>query len=342
MKSRLTVALLLSVLLHLAMVGAPGWLLPHDDSGEELRPLAANLPAMLRPSPAAPRPAARPKPAVPRPPVPAAAPGPDAAVTPLPGGEAAAPPQAATAADAPAAPAVPEAAPAAPVATAPLEAAADIALPPSGRIRYSISRGEKGFVVGQAIHEWHHDGLAYTIRSVSETTGLVALFRSARVIQNSEGSLSPAGLVPHEFRIERNGVAETASFDWKGGRVTLSAGGTCTPASMAGTQDILSLFYQFGLLANRPAAAEVSVVTGRKCERYAFEWLGEERLSLAFGEQRVLHLRSGGAAGGEATEVWIGLDLAGLPLKIRHVDRKGDSFDQVAQQIEINNDKGKN
>ena len=79
----------------------------------------------------------------------------------------------------------------------------------------------------------------------------------------------------------------------------------------------------------------MAVATGRKVERYAFEWLGEEELTLKPGRFHTWHVRVRAASGGkDTTEVWLGKEVAGLPVKIRNTDRKGDVFDQVAEQIE--------
>jgi hypothetical protein len=152
------------------------------------------------------------------------------------------------------------------------------------------------------------------------------------VVQNSEGEISAAGLKPLEYRTVRNGVAaEAASFDWAAGLLHYS-GGREAPLS-PGAQDVLSVFYQLGQLLPT-ARTEVMVATGKKFERYTFDVLGEERLPLAFGAQRALHLKSVGDSG-EVTEVWLGLDLRGLPLKIRYTDRSGEPFVQVAEKLEF-------
>ncbi|MCX7170710.1 MAG: DUF3108 domain-containing protein, partial [Proteobacteria bacterium] len=209
-------------------------------------------------------------------------------------------------------------------------------LPRQGRIHFSISRGDQGFVIGQSVHRWSHDGKRYALSSITETTGLAALFKPARVMQASEGGIDAAGLHPSEFRTERNGIAgEAASFDWTGMKLRLSAGSQREAALVNGAQDMLSMFYQLGAVfpwvPREPN--EIMVATGRKFERYAFEAVGEETLATRHGEMRTLHLRS--AAGVEAIDIWVCLDLHGLPLKIRYTDRQGDSFEQVAAEIEI-------
>jgi len=326
---RLRLALLFSLLMHLALLNSPGWRLPTLD--DLLNPEAQpSLEAHLS-SPAAHRktvvPGPKPRPASKqRQTVPAKVSAQDSATLLYPQ-------------PAPAAVLQPEPipAPVSPVGQEKAPEPAEPVLPRQGRIRFAVIRGDQDFVVGQAVHSWSRDDGSYTLKNVTETTGLVAVFRPARVAQTSEGAIvaGPEGLRPRSFRTERNGTqGEMASFDWTAMKLQLTAGGSREVALATGAQDMLSMFYQLGALAPR-GRTEIMVTTGRKFERYAFEVIGEEKLPTRFGEMRALHLRTAVAGSSEATEVWLALDRHGLPLKIRYIDRSGDSFDQIAEEIEI-------
>lgn len=331
-RQRLTQALLISLLLHLSVVVAPGWYLPTLDDG-----LSSEAPSQLEAHLTPVRRAATPsvQPAPPRAPRRSLVP---VALMPVESAAAVA-----------AAPLVPVDAPrieAPPMPTPllqdepprPPEAAAqpETALPRRGSIRFAISRGDQGFVVGQSLHRWSHDGKSYTLNSVTETTGIAAVFRPAKVMQASEGDIGAEGLRPGKFRTEKNGLAgDTASFDWAMMTLALSAGNPREVALKQHAQDMLSMFYQFSAVfpAVPRELGEVMVATGRKFERYAFESLGEEKLATKQTEWRTLHLRA--AAGVEAIDIWFGLDLRGLPAKIRYTDRQGESFVQVAEEIDF-------
>jgi len=201
-------------------------------------------------------------------------------------------------------------------------------------VRYVITRGEGGFVVGQTVHTWEHDATAYKLQSVAETTGLAALFKPARVVQTSQGELTAQGLMPREFRHERVGGVDSASFDWQRRVVAYAGREDSLPA---GTQDMLSMYYQLVLLAPRSGTLEMPIATGRKLESYRFEVLGEEPLTVPAGDRRAWHLKT--RSGNDSIELWIdagkGAEMRGLPLKIRFTDRKGEIFDQIAADIEI-------
>lgn len=360
-RQRLALAVFVSLLLHLTLIAGRGWRVPtlNDMLLPESAPqLEAHLVTQRRIAVPQPQPVARPaaRPAVKRKNtnVMAVAPGvlampadvePQLAMSDVLPSFAPSPTVPASPAKVPATSGEPDA------AVPPAEAASSIAsspvpiemsLPRRGSIRFAVSRG--GFVVGQSVHRWSHDGNTYTMSGVTETTGLAALFRPVRLTWISTGELGPEGLRPREFHSEKDGVAiDSAGFDWTAMKLELSAGAQRELPLVSGAQDMLSLFYQLGLLlptiavegsaGKSYARSEIMVATGRKFERYGFDALGEETLQLKFGKQRTIHLRT--AAGKEATEVWLALDLRCLPVKIHVVDRKGDSYDQIAEDIEF-------
>lgn len=319
-------ALLASALLHGAALIGPGWPLPGLNEAETPPAIEAVLTKPAAALDAAPvdKPTPRPPPAdKPRPRrVSSAAPA-TASNASAPGAvQAEAPPAA-----------VPAEPTSEPVASAPAQAPAPVqhsALPGKGRVRYVVTRGEGGFVVGQTVHTWEHDGISYKAQSVAETTGLAALFKPVRVMQSSEGELTAEGLKPHEFRHQRVAGLDMASLDWAR-RVVAYAGREESIAP--GTQDMLSLYYQLVLLAPQNGALDIPIATGRKLESFRIEVLGEESVALPAGERRAMRLRT--RSGNDSVELWIAADMRGLPVKIRITDRKGDIFDQVVQDIDI-------
>lgn len=318
LKRPFLVALALSLALHLFVITGPAWELPTLDellAPDEGPPLEAHL--VAHPGPVAVQ-RARPRPRQPLPaPVPAAEVGPG--VT---GGN---PPESTPPAAEPAAH-EPEA-----VAALP---AAPMTLPNFVRIEYRVTMGEGAFPVGSAVEEVRHDGTHYSMRNSAETTGIVALFRRVKIVNVSAGDVVASGLQPREFWARRdNGKGEAAHLDWEAGEVRL-ASGKQYPLE-PGTQDMLSMFAQLALIGIDGAVVSMPVATGKKVERYEFAVLGQEKIATPRGERLTLHLRNRQADGKEATEVWLGLDDARLPIKIRHVDRRGDIFDQIAVSIEF-------
>jgi hypothetical protein len=214
--------------------------------------------------------------------------------------------------------------------------AASFPLPAQGRMRFDVSRGERGFVVGQSINTWSHDGTHYRLQNVSETTGLAALFKSAQVVQTSQGEITPQGLRPSMFSNQRKGKKETASFDWQ--KHLISFDGQ-TAALPDGAQDMLSLYYQLALLitgGKEPMTSiDLVIASGRKLENYHFESLGEETLTALGQKNPTLHLRT--RTDKDVIDLWIAKTLIGLPLKIRFTDRNGEVFEQLVTEMSTTN-----
>ena len=328
---RFPIALAMSLVIHTLVAGVPGWQPPSArDVAESTVLLDARLaPATLPASAAVPVPPPRkPGPARPAPELREAR----EAVPPVEPAARPAPLEAAPAAATPSPPAAPAATAAEPPAPA------EIPLPRRGRIRFKVAlgEGELGSPLGESVHTWRHDGSDYSLHTQTETTGLVALFRSVRIIQVSEGGVGPAGLQPREFHVERNGQpAEGARFDWSGMRVALrTAAGVRELAMAAGAQDLLSQMYQIGMMGVAPRI-ELMVATGKTYGRYAFETVGEELLATRFGDLRTWHVRTPALPGEQAMELWLALDYRNLPVRIRYRDRKGDVFEQNAVEFEV-------
>lgn len=218
-----------------------------------------------------------------------------------------------------------------PVAPSPPPEPAKPVLAASGVIRFAIVKESFGLQVGQAEHRWEfaEDG-SYRLTATSETSGLAALLRPARLLQESRGRLVAGGLQPESFRSQRAGKAmEGADFDWSAGEIRLLRDGSVQPLS-PGAQDMLSLNYQLAYLGRLADGVTLAVATARKFDRHALDSLGEEEIETPAGRFRTLHLR---ALNETTTEIWIALDHGHLPVKIRFTDKKGESFEQVATDL---------
>jgi hypothetical protein len=315
-----------SLAVHLALMLGPQVSLPVN-----LAP-APVLEARLSPPPSAklitPKPprAAKPKPApVKKPPAPvveaAAAPEiqPHAAPSPAVAPE-------------PAAPASPTVAPEPPAPALP-------AMPQRVTTRFTLFKGQNGLSVGRAEQVWALDGERYTISSVAEASGLFSLFASGKFVQESRGEITPAGLRPANYRVERGkggaGKTDTAEFDWNAMTLTLASGGSKQTLKLPeGTQDLLSFMYQLAFAPPQSSAVKLQMTNGRKLDSYAY-WVVEEALETPMGVLNTLHLGKHREAGEKDTEVWLAADYHYLPVKISQLDKDGDGLVLLANEIEL-------
>jgi hypothetical protein len=204
--------------------------------------------------------------------------------------------------------------------------------PARGMIRYRVDRGDQGFAIGFSIHQWEVIDGAYRLTAVTETSGLVALFRPLRFEVESRGRLTAEGLLPEHVVTRQEGreTGTTADFDWD--KMELRVGNRSPRTLLPGTQDVLSFAYQLGLIADLAAHGSLPIATGKAYANYRIEIVGDEEIETPAGTFRCLHLRVPGVA---TTELWLAYDRSLLPVKIQHIDRKGALFVQLATTIEV-------
>ena len=225
-------------------------------------------------------------------------------------------------------PALPGAAVASPAEPPP----AELALPPRGEIVFTVLRGDPPAIIGRSVQSWELRDNSYRITSVMETVGLAALLRPTRMESESRGRIVATGLAPESFVSRRPGKEgaeriDRVEFDWASSVARFSSGASAPLP--AGAQDLLSFNFQLGWLSK---TGEMAIATVKKLGRYRLELVGEELLETPVGLLRTLHFR---APGETTTEVWLAADRHLLPVKIRHIDKKAESFDQLVEEIRI-------
>lgn len=325
--------LLLSALIHGLILGLPGWALPSAEEGEA-PPLSATLVAPPRPALSAPpAPASKPLAPAPRP---AARPRPKTPEVPAQPGPALSAPAPEEAPPAPSAPA--EEAPPPPAAEPPAAVAAGQgpAWPREGRIVYEVFRGDQNFLVGQTAHSWEQDGQRYRMRSVVETTGLVALMRSFRYVQTSEGRITPQGLVPEHFRVDQEGRgAESADFHWEAGEAVVrrNKGPERRGAVRPGDQDVLSIWHQLALMGEPPPHLRLNLVSNKAVTPSELETVGMDVLNLPLGHVMAHHLRARALDNSLTLDIWLAEKFGYLPVRILITDRQGETYDQRAREV---------
>lgn len=195
------------------------------------------------------------------------------------------------------------------------------ALPESLTLRYVVRAGDEGFNLGEAVYSWRSHNGQYRLLSSAEASGLAALFINGKLVQQSEGALTPDGLRPVSYWLERNEQRkDTVRFDWARRRLTQGDSEVELPA---GAQDLLSFSFHLALTVDASTPEmRLWVSNGRKLREYVFRRLENERLQLGKAEVDTLHLR-GESAGEDRLDVWLAPSRQWLPLRIRTLDSKG-------------------
>lgn len=231
-------------------------------------------------------------------------------------------------------PAIPE------PATAETPADNAIPLPKLAEIRYALIKGREGFVVGKVQQTWKRDGAHYAIDQVAEASGIVSIFVSGRHVQISQGEITPQGLRPTSYWVQRGQTADktdSARFDWESAQLSFGTGGdTRTVRLPDGTQDLLSFLYQLAYAPpQQGASTRLNITTGRKLDNYGYQSLGEDTLDTGLGPIKALHIGQARQQGEENTEIWLATEYHYLPVKIRFTDKQGGVMEQTVTAIKV-------
>lgn len=326
---RISLTVAISVLLHGLVLWLPEVHLPEHEL--KLPPLIAKLEPLPKLSAKIahpkPKPKVRPKPqpepvvqSVPEVPIAENIPVPASAIEP------ASAPLAASAPEPASAPVAAEPVPPAPVVTEVMpQEPQRPPLPKHARLNFSVYQGKGNFKIGESIHALEIADGRYTLKASIQTTGLVGVLKSYRMVQTSSGSATQYLLKPEIFTeeiTESSGKkSNRAEFDWTSHTIHFSNGSEAKLPPQA--QDILSILYQFPPMPQQVEIISIYIGTGKKFEEYRFEIVLEEPLETAMGTLQTVHLRKLHTANEEGLDIWFAQEYRLLPVKVRHTDRDG-------------------
>ena len=178
---------------------------------------------------------------------------------------------------------------------------------------------------------------SYRIVSESVPLGALALFqRPARVV--STGQLTSEGLRPERFEGRAIGKGEVrAEFDWPGEKLSFGRDGkTETVALPPGTQDRLSIMYQFMFqpLDGRDKL-DLAMTDGRRLARYQYVVTRGEEVDTPLGRIGSLHLVRQDNTASSGNEIWLSPERNFLPVKMVIREDNGMRYEQIATRIEV-------
>ena len=190
-------------------------------------------------------------------------------------------------------------------------------LPPRIDLAYRAFLGTRGFFIGDAVYRLEHSANQYKISTVGEARGLAAILFRGQGKATSEGAITASGLQPNTYSIERtsNYRRESATFDWETGMVTLTDD-KALPLELP-TFDPLAVLWQFYFAPPGQDDAEFNIATTRKIYHYIFHRIGNETVTLPFGEVEAQIWRRQTGDGGLEAQIWLAPSLHYVAVKVR-------------------------
>lgn len=211
-----------------------------------------------------------------------------------------------------------------------------IDVPAHARLTFRVFKG--GANVGMAVHTWDiMDDGRYVITNKVEAIGIFALFVKGSMTQVSEGHVTGDGLRPDLYTIIRGSEEnrQSAHFDWKSMKLELVSNGASKEVKLDPmTQDQLSFLYQFAYTPPKSGIFSFHATDGRKIDIYDYQILGEETLLSGTMKIRTLHLKKLHDPGVEGTEIWLDEDHYYWPVQVVMTDKNGDTMKQLISEIE--------
>lgn len=195
-------------------------------------------------------------------------------------------------------------------------------LPAHFELQYHLLLGEHGLPLGHASYVWIAEENRYTLVSITQAEGLLALFQPGRLEQISTGHIQGNDLVPDDFEIQRGSDSADKSthihIDYTQHQATVTHGGKQQIEPVPGrVQDILSVIFQLALHPPRAETMLLYVSSGKEFKPYHVISVGEERINTPLGVLRTLHLSWPAENDENAMDIWLDEDHYDAPVKIR-------------------------
>lgn len=209
--------------------------------------------------------------------------------------------------------------------------------PDSVQAVYDVSKSGMKVEISET---FSRDQNRYTLSSVWKPVGLLALIKPEKIFIDSNGLVGKRGLQPllldhrRELDQRKNSRAE---FDWKNKQLTLIHQDQRTVVALPdGTQDRLSVMYQFMFLPLQNAAAlDFPMTNGEKLDNYHYAITHNQTVKVPAGEFNAIYLDSQPKPGERRTEIWLATQLGNLPCKMTITEANGDQLTQELSKLTI-------
>lgn len=202
------------------------------------------------------------------------------------------------------------------------------------RIAAEYELTNHGLTIGRVSESYVRTGDAYVIESVSRSVGVLKAFFDETITLRSAGRIDAQGLKPLEFSERRTREPKrdvSATLDWERGVMHSRFRGELTQhALQPGTQDRLSMMYQFMHVKPRAGDLTLAMSNGRKVERYTYRLVEEVRIGTPAGEFDTLHFeRVTSEPNDRKVAVWLAKAHHNLPVRVVFADPRGLRIEQV-------------
>jgi uncharacterized protein DUF3108 len=179
----------------------------------------------------------------------------------------------------------------------------------------------------------------YRYRSESRATGLMALFRDDRILEESRWMLENQQIRPLEYSYSYRGSKKSRTikmvFDWQRGTITDQDGDNTRHIPLVpGVLD--KLVYQLRIMGDLQRGAqqlEYRIADKGTIKTYRFAISGEEDLSTPLGRLRTIKIERRKADSKRRTTFWCAPILTYLPVRAEYMEGDGSVISAMIEKI---------
>ncbi|WP_434633444.1 DUF3108 domain-containing protein [Chromobacterium sp. CV08] len=200
------------------------------------------------------------------------------------------------------------------------------AFPAAARIRYQGYWGSA--MVGFGDLDWQRGQGHYRLDIT------VSPFIGPKLRYLAQGTIDKSGLRPDSIQSFRGGdLKEAARFDYEAGLLRYGGSEDKQLPLKPGAQDAFSLAFQLALKGGDLGSAPIQITTAKKVYEYPMAPAGAFDYDTGAGKMRVIVFRAQGD--GDVTEFWLAPDFANLPVRILRAD-KDKRIELKAIRVDVN------
>jgi len=203
-------------------------------------------------------------------------------------------------------------------------------------IDYDVRRSLDGSPVGSARTMYLlGENNQYSIKNEVEAKGFISLFYWNKLVQTSDGVVTPEGLKPKNYHYQFGSKIDNfAVFDWESKKIITTMNGKTNEFDMfEGSQDMLSFMYQF-MFEPPLTKMKIYITNGKNYKPYDYSYIGEEVIQTEVDKILTMHIAKFNYNNEERIDLWLAKDYRYLPIKIRKTEKDGSILDQSAKKIE--------
>ena len=190
-----------------------------------------------------------------------------------------------------------------------------------------------GITIGRATETFSRKGDTYAIQSVTRSDGPLKAFVDDQITVESSGRVGAQGLQPLEYterRAKDNKRDLRSTFNYKIDVMHTELRGEPSDAWIPpGTQDRISIMYQFVHMKDLGESLEIPMADRRKISVLTYELVEQGKVTTPAGDFDARHYRRVVADAKETKiDVWLAKERYNFPVRVIYDDPKGFRIEQ--------------